>query len=287
MSAFVSGIENLIKAVLPQPVVQGIRAYRHAANIRRYEASVRRRALREWRLMLSNWRKEARAMQARGGAARAHGRILVFPSDPGAVVGSRGDDAMITTVLEATRPPSSGVVVDMFCDAGGDKVVKSMGFNPIPFPSQGDFPAALAGLLRERSYDQYIGVGADIIDSRFGVRIPASMLIAADLAARAGIPATILGSSFSEAPMPQLAAVFRQLDARVHLNIRDPISLRRVVAFAPVQPRLVADAAFLLKPGRADAATVEWIQRQRTMGRRVIGVNAHPMLVPNADASWS
>jgi polysaccharide pyruvyl transferase WcaK-like protein len=284
MSQFVSWSQEWIKAALPRPVLERIRVYRNNANARRFEAEVRKQARREWQLMLRNWREQASPIPPKGMPA-CH-RVLIFPSDPRAIVGSRGDDAMITAVLEAARAVSPDAEIDMFCEGDGEGIATKMGFNPVAIGPDREFPAATARRLGERRYDSYVALGADIVDGRFGVRIPALMLIAADLAARTGIRATILGCSFGEDPAPELKAVFRRLGPRVHLNMRDPISLRRIEAFAPVRPRLVADAAFALKPGRADPVAATWIEGQRTTGRRVIGVNAHPMLVRNADAAW-
>lgn len=286
MSQFMSWSQDWIKAALPRSVLESIRAWRHQASVRRWEAEVRERARTEWRLMLRNWKKQAAPVAPVPEGTLPSHRILVFPSDPGAIVGSRGDDAMITAVLEATRCVAPHAQVDMFCEGGGERIAAEMGFHPVAIGADRDFAAAAARLLRERRYDSYVALGADIVDGRFGPRIPALMLIAADLAARTGVRATILGCSFGEDPAPELKPVFQRLDPRVHLNMRDPISLRRIKAFAPVHPQLVADAAFLLKPGSVDPAAAAWIERQRALGRRVIGVNAHPMLVRNPDAAW-
>jgi len=283
MSQFVNWSQEWIKAALPGPVLERIRAYRAKANARRFEAEFRKQARREWQLMLRNW-EEASPIPPKETPA-CH-RVLIFPSDPRAIVGSRGDDAMITAVLEAARSVSPDVEIDMFCEGDGEGIATTMGFNPVAIGPDRKFPAATAQRLSRRRYDTYVALGADIVDGRFGARIPALMLIAADLAARTGMRSTILGCSFGEQPAPELKAVFRRLAPLVHLNMRDPISLRRIEAFAPVRPKLVADAAFALKPGRLDPAAAAWIERQRITGRRVIGVNVHPMLVRKADAAW-
>ncbi|MHB1122739.1 MAG: polysaccharide pyruvyl transferase family protein [Ramlibacter sp.] len=286
MSQFLSWSQDWIKAALPRPVLEGIRAYRHKASVRRWEAEVRERTRTEWRLMLRNWKEQAAPVAPAPEGTRASHRILVFPSDPGAIVGSRGDDAMITAVLEAARSAGHQPQVDMFCEGEGERIAVGMGFHPVVIGTDRDVAAAAAKLLGERRYDTYVALGADIVDGRFGPRIPALMLIAADLAARAGVRATILGCSFGEDPAAELKPVFQRLDWRVHLNMRDPISLRRLQAFAPVHPQLVADAAFLLEPGSADPAAAAWVERQRALGRKVVGVNAHPMLVRTPDAAW-
>ena len=203
MSQFLSWSQACIKAVLPRPVLEKIRAARHEANVRRYEAGVRERARTEWEGLLSNWRTQAAPTPPDARMAQSRPRILVFPSDPRAIVGSRGDDAMITAVLEAARSVSPETEVDMFCEGEGEHIAATMGFNPVAIGPDRDFPAAVANLLGERAYDTYTALGADIIDGRFGARIPALMLVAADLAARAGVRSTILGCSFGEDPAPE------------------------------------------------------------------------------------
>lgn len=286
MSQFLNRSQEWIKAALPAPVLARIRVYRHNANVRRFEAGQRQKERQEWQAMLANWARQPAPVPPAPSAAPAPHRVLIFPSDPGAIVGSRGDDAMITAVVQAARAVAPDARIDMFAEGGGQGVTAAMGFQPVPLPADRDFPAAVARLLSENRYDSYVALGADIVDGRFGPRIPALMLIAADLAARAGVPSSILGCSFGEEPARELKAVFRRMDPRVRLNIRDPISLRRVQAFAPVKPRLVADAAFALQPGQPDAAAAAWIAQQRAAGRKVVGVNAHAMLVRNPDAAW-
>jgi polysaccharide pyruvyl transferase WcaK-like protein len=286
MSPFVSWSQKWIKAALPRPVLHRIRVYRHRASVRKWEAQMRERAAAEWRLMLRNWEKQGTPNPPDVAADPTQHRVLVFPSDPGAIVGSRGDDAMITAVVQSTRSIAADAEIEIFCDPGGERIALQLGFRPVPIGADPDFAPAVARLLAQRRYASYFAVGADIVDGRFGPRIPALMLIAADLAARAGVPASVLGSSFGKDPAPALKEVFGRLDPRVRLNIRDPISMRRIQAFAPVRPRLVADAAFALAPGKPDAAAAAWIAQQRAAGRKLVGVNVHPMLVRDADAAW-
>lgn len=287
MSQFLSWSQDWIKAALPRPVLEAIRAHRRRASVRRWEAEVLERTRTEWRLMLRNWKEQAAPVAPAPDGTRASRRILVFPADPRSIVGSRGDEAMLTAVLDAARTVAPDVQVDMLCEGDGEGIVRKMGFAPAVIEADRDFPAATTKLLSDRGYDTYVALGADVVDGSYGARIPALMLIAADLAARAGVRATILGCSFGEDPAAELKPVFQRLDPRVHLNMRDPISLRRIQAFAHVHPQLVADAAFLLEPGSADPAAATWVERQRGLGRKVVGVNAHPMLVRNPDAAWA
>lgn len=277
-------IEDAIKAVLPAPWLSVIRAYRHRANIRRFEVEQARARRDQWRMMLRAWRHQAR--HAQRPRLATGGRVLLFPSDPRALVGSRGDDAMISAVMSAARAKRPDVAIDAFCEAGSEAVVQALGLNPIVIGQDKDFPQLVAGALAEGRYDAFYAIGADIIDGRFGPRIPALMVIAADLAARRGIRSTILGCSFGKSPDPELRPLFGRMDRRVRLCARDPVSLERIQAFAAIPVRLVADVAFLLSPGRIDLTVGEWMAQQREAARFVVGVNVHPMLVRDPDTAW-
>lgn len=277
-------IEDAIKAVLPAQWLAVIRAYRHRANIQRFEAEQARARRDQWRLMQRAWRHQCRQVQQQ--RVVSGGRVLLFPSDPRALVGSRGDDAMISAVVSAARAKRPDVVIDAFCEPGSEGIVQALGLNPIVIGQDKDFPELVASVLADGRYDAFYAIGADIIDGRFGPRIPALMVIAADLAARRGIRATILGCSFGESPDPVLRPLFGRMDRRVRLGARDPVSMQRIQSFAAVPVHLVADAAFLLSPGRIDPTVGEWLVEQREAARFVVGVNVHPMLVRDPDAVW-
>tara|TARA_R110002124_G_scaffold159623_1_gene326864 strand:+ start:574 stop:1845 length:1272 start_codon:yes stop_codon:yes gene_type:complete len=239
------------------------------------------RARKNWDEVLNNWAQAA----AQGKAAtlsQKRGRILIFPSDLDAITGALGDDAMITATVDMFRTVHPDLAVDMFCSAGASEIVRAKGFTPVILPPMKDFPQAMADRFKGAPYDAMIALGADIMDGYYSVTSTARILIAADLAVRNGIPATILGCSFNDKPAPALAAVYGRLDKRVDLNMRDEISFDRVRAFAPVTPRLVADSAFTLAPGHADPEAVAWVEAQRAAQRSVVGVNVHPMLIKGA-----
>lgn len=278
--------QEWVKASLPAPVLARIRAWRHKADVRRFEEKMRVQARTEWRLMLQDWKQQARVMPRIQSSADLRQRSLIFPPDPAAIAGSRGDEAMIAAVLDAVRSASPQAEVDMVCAEAGADIAADMGFRPFVIGADREFATSIAAMLSEGAYDQFFALGADVIDGRYGPRIPALMVITADLAARAGSRATILGCSFGTRPARELKEVFRRLDPRVQLNIRDPLSLERMQAFVPIRPRLVADVAFNLRPGQADPAAAAWIEAQRIAGRRVVGVNVHALLVRNADEAW-
>ena len=194
---------------------------------------------------------------------------------------------MIAATTDAFRSVFPELQVDLLCLRTSEEQVLRMGFVPTTMPSVDSynlltFPREIAGLFKSTVYDALIVLGADVMDGYYGVTHPAMALIASDIAARHGVSTSIVGASFNQSPAIQLAPLFNQLDPRVNLNIRDPISLERIKAFASVSPRLVADAAFSLTPGVPDGDAAAWIEQERSAGRCVIGVNMHPMLIKDA-----
>ena len=233
--------------------------------------------------MLGDWNRLARECAARPKPASVpRNRILIFPSDLGAITGALGDDAMITASLEVLGERTPDLAVDMFCEARAADIVRAKGFHPIVLPALPDFPAAMAKLFDGAPYMAMIALGADIMDGYYSHIAATRILIAADLAQKSGVPATILGCSFNDKPVALLADIYRRLDPGVALNMRDEISLNRIRAFAPVTPNLVADSAFNLKPGKVDPATQTWVDDQRARGRTIVGMNVHPMLIKGA-----
>ncbi|MBU2328954.1 MAG: polysaccharide pyruvyl transferase family protein [Alphaproteobacteria bacterium] len=189
---------------------------------------------------------------------------------------------MITASLEVLENLAPDLAVDMFCESRAADIVRAKGFNPIIMPALPDFPAAMAKLFDDTPYMAMISLGADIMDGYYSHVAATRILIAADLAEKSGVPATILGCSFNDTPVSLLAEVYRRLDPGVALNMRDEISLERIRAFAPVTPNLVADSAFNLKPGKVNPATQDWVDDQRAHGRTIVGMNVHPMLIKGA-----
>lgn len=264
-------MKSLIKSLIPEPVLNPLRT-RHRE----------RKAARIWRSTLLSWQA---AVAGIGGAKREGNadRVLIFPSDPDTITGALGDDAMITAIVDACTALSAGTKFDMFCRGSAAEIVRAKGFNPVLLPDDMvSFPTHLARMFSGAPYDALFILGADVMDGYYNINHSAMVLIAADIAARSGIAATILGCSFNDKPAGQLKEAYERLDPGVHLNMRDVISFERVQAFARVKPRLVADSAFTLKPGTADPAAVSWIQEQRGRGRVVVGVNVHPMLIRHA-----
>ncbi|MCA1338153.1 polysaccharide pyruvyl transferase family protein [Pseudooceanicola marinus] len=258
-------MKRILKALLPTSVSQGIQ---------------QARVQKAWQAPLQDWARLAAAARP---ADKAHSnRILILPSDTDAITGALGDDAMITATVEMMRRVTPDLAVDMLCAPRAVEIVRAKGFTPIILPSTRKMPQMLDKLFTGAPYQAFFALGADIMDGYYSSKVTARILIAADLAVRHGVPATILGCSFNDRPDPQLKPVYEAIDPRVELNMRDEISLERIRAFADVKARLVADSAFTLTPGRLEPEAVTWTEARRAEGRRVLGINVHPMLIRGA-----
>lgn len=208
----------------------------------------------------------------------ADGRALVVPP---AGEGSLGDAAMLNATLASLR--SLGMrEVDLLLRPGWGALGA--------FDRQIDADDYFYGGWRRRflpvlaslgRYSHAYFVGADVVD---GVYNPGSVQRRLDVLAEVvaiGGRATVLGSSFSEAPDPVCVAALRALPDRVRIKARDPVSRMRMEAALDRPIELVADLAFLLAPDRAApsaAKAIEWIGLRRQAGDRIVALNANYLI---------
>lgn len=214
-------------------------------------------------------------------------RILIFPCDLRTIVGSIGDNAMLNSLLDHNKNLNPDIVVHMLCRDSAVEIVKNKGFEAVVLPWLGlnQFPEFFSQLFASNEYAELFILGADIMDGYYGLDHPAMALMAADIAVKHGTNATILGASFNNHPQPELARFFNKIDARVRLNMRDQTSFERLAAFSKVSATLVADAAFMLKPGNVPKDVENWVGKQRSENRILLGINVHPMLIKKASES--
>lgn len=248
-------------------------------SARRWIVAPARRRL-HWSLAFLLWRQSRRARVAR--AAGAIRRIILLPSDFHGIVGSLGDDAMISATLhylgEVFDHPEIRV---MTSTSHGEAVVRSLGLNPVRGWSDLNFVKSVNQVLREIVPDAVVIVGADVIDGHYDTVDAGKTLIFADLASRAGAQVTVLGFSFNGRPTKEVIAVLNGIDSGVSLNLRDPMSMERFKQASSAKGRQVADVAFLLPPsegGTEIAMAVQWVEQERAAGRVVLGLNIHPKL---------
>jgi polysaccharide pyruvyl transferase WcaK-like protein len=207
-------------------------------------------------------------------------RLFIIPADPRTPFGSRGDDAMMQSIVRTLRSRRADLSVWM--STVSDVVVDAA--EPMQAVPEASTLAGFVEAIRRSRPDALVVIGADVMDGHYGPLFTARRLLAADLMAREGVPTVITGFSFNDEPHPLLARLFDVLDKRVAVHVRDPLSLRRFNAFSSRPATLVADVAFLLEPDDASprvGAITEWIAERRRAGERVFGLNLHPALGDN------
>lgn len=210
-------------------------------------------------------------------------RLLIIPCDPWTVTGSRGDQAMIAGVVDTLRQ-RGGVqeVAIVVATQAAAYTVQRAGFRALRLwpAAQGDFQGCLSR-LREYAPHACVVLGADTMDGFYSPSSTLRLLCLADLLARSGVRTGILGFSFNRQPVAQIAHVFQRVSPQLRLNLRDARSLQRFEHATHAHARLVADAAFLMKPDGSTPAVAEvrgFVAEQRRAGRDVLAINAHPML---------
>lgn len=210
-------------------------------------------------------------------------KLVIVPSDPWTLIGAKGDEAMIQSVVTQLRDKNPEVAVGVITASEmGSDAARQLGYEPIPVWNQ-TLPEVIEA-IRAFKADSLAVLGADCMDGYYSSDTTLRLLSLADVATRYGIRSTILGFSFNNAPDPRLANAFNLLSDRVSVNVRDEISLARLNAFCKAKTQLVTDSAFMLQPISDSSVVMDverWAAKHRSEGRTLIGFNAHPMLIKN------
>lgn len=214
--------------------------------------------------------------------------VLLIPSDTETLVGGKGDEAMtlvIVSRIRAFHPHASIHTLVETQEAAA--AARELGLQPVFIEGGDGFVAAFGQWMSTHPLAMAVAIGADAIDGAYGIVGPARMLIMLDMAARSGARAVLMGFSVRPEPSPELRPLFEKLDPRVVVNLRDPLSRQRLDDTYGIKGNLVADTAFLLEEEHMPdiALLARWIDERRGAGRRVLGLNIHPMLFGAADAS--
>lgn len=266
-------LRELLKDRLPPLVVNKIREIK------------KRRHLRNAKILKGVWKNKRADIVCLRDVARPPHRVVIIPGDQAKLFGSRGEDAMImasASVILQTNPTAEITV--LVTNAEAEALGKQRGFQTASIWSRHDFVDIVARFFGEAGPDAIFVVGADLIDGHYGEIWSAKLLIAADIAARMGIPVSMLGFSFNGRPSVLIVEILNELHRDVILNVRDQISLERLRHFTTAGGSIVADSAFMLR-AETDSfveATARWVGQRRGVGRRVVAFNIHPMLFPQA-----
>ena len=212
-------------------------------------------------------------------------KLIIIPSDPIRLTASVGHQAMLSSIVAywSIREPK----IQIYCltaHASASDAARKLGLSPILTHPQKDAKAFVAELREhytKHGFKIAVLMGADDLDGSGDPHFSAQQLITADLAARSGARTFITGFSVSSALHPDVAAIFAELDPEVKINLRDPSSQERFTSGVPSETELVADIAFLLRGARSDRVrpVVDWVERQKSNRRPIVGVNVHPLLL--------
>lgn len=242
---------------------------------------------REGIRLIADWRALHQTVEATPAAAQAVRRVVIVPSDPWTLTGSKGDEAMMCSAIaqlarQAGMTPAVGVVT---ATEQARKAATDLGFQPLDL--WGDpwrLREVLAGLEAFRP-DTLLILGADVMDGYYSPYTSLRLLTLADTAARRGMHSVLLGFSFNKQPASILRKVFDAASPQLQINLRDRVSYDRFSAFSRAHAKLVADMAFLLEPDTTAEPFPRisaWVDARRQRGERVIAFNLHPMLIAGA-----
>lgn len=213
--------------------------------------------------------------------------LVIVPCDPFSIGGSRGDEAMITAVIQRYRKfnPSISIVIVSGSEEGNCYISELPYENITPLDVwRGNYPIKrIYHAIMDVHPSNVVILGADCMDGFYSPFISLTLLALHDLCSRTkGIKSTLLGFSFNDHPYKPLIKAYNSLPTNVILNLRDEISLGRFIKRVSHKANLVADAAFMLVP---DSDFLEysklknWIFTRHKQGiTHVIGFNFHPML---------
>ena len=209
-------------------------------------------------------------------------RVVIVPCEPWTVIGSRGDEAMITAIVEAeVRADPSVEFVFVTGSSKFDDVKRFPNARYVCAWNGRSIIRSIERALDRERPDAVYALGADCLDGKYSPRTSMILIAAAAYAAACGAETHLTGFSFNETPTPRLKHVFRA--AAAHLapfNLRDKVSKERFDRFAGVSSRLVADTAFLMQPRDSEATRqwAAWCKAEQSAGRVVVGINLNPML---------
>ncbi|MFN8830930.1 MAG: polysaccharide pyruvyl transferase family protein [Labrys sp. (in: a-proteobacteria)] len=119
-------------------------------------------------------------------------------------------------------------------------------------------------------------IGADVLDGHYNPGSICARLSVLDRAARLGIEAAVLASSYNKDPEATTRAALTTLHPSVMIFGRDPESFERMKTMLRRPIGFAGDLAFQADINEADNDTspsLAWIRKQREAGRLVLGVN--------------
>ncbi len=208
--------------------------------------------------------------------------LVIIPCDPETVGGSRGDEAMIMAVMQYYKKVDSSIrIFIVVTNQEGINYVKKIGGKPIS-TWDGAYPLKrVYNSILETKPREVVILGADCMDGYYSPYLSLMILAFYDLFKASGITTYLLGFSFNMHPSALMLTAFRSVNKNLVFRLRDAVSLERFKKKTFASCELVADAAFLLQPDYNFPEFSEFqeiVEKQRSIGKQIIGFNFHPML---------
>ena len=235
--------------------------------------------------MYRQWKKLAKNVVKQSHPKPDTPLLVIVPCDPWSVGGSRGDEAMLTSVIHSYRQKYPEIPIHIVCAEEGLKYVRNLPIKGIaPIPSwNGNYSTrqVYESILAVNPTDVVL-LGADCMDGFYSPTLSLELLSLHDLCSKTqNLRSRLLGFSFNEKPSWLMVQAFRSLTPDTRILIRDDVSYSRYLKRVNRPARLVADAAFMLQPEAGFPLYDEisqWVDLQRSEGKTIIGLNFHPML---------
>lgn len=200
-------------------------------------------------------------------------RFLIMPSDPAAPSGSMGEMAMLTGLMQSLKSVHPDALFTLIGTHSHQLNIQGVGTIDVVSAWQGATGSRTFDRLL-RQHHALIGLGADVLDGKYGASLVCRFVAYCNHAARLGIPATITGFSFNSTPRRPAVHALSRLHPDVRINVRDQFSLQRFSDSVRRSAVLCADIAFLMEPSNeSDPETDQWIREMRIAGRIPVGVN--------------
>lgn len=213
--------------------------------------------------------------------------LAIIPCDPWSVGGSRGDEAMLTAVIQQYCSRYPGIPIDIIAEGDlGMNYIEKLNFEGVTprrfwenaYPLERIYTSCMA-----LNPSHVVVLGADCMDGFYAPNLSLMLLALHDLFSRSsGVESRLMGFSFNAHPSRLMTWAFKHASHDTKFNLRDAISLERFMRTTDIKAGLVADSAFMLRPDSDFAGYREleqWIAIRRAQGTiHIIGMNFHPML---------
>lgn len=209
------------------------------------------------------------------GGAPINEIVIVPQTYPGSI----GDAAMITGTIAGLRARHPEAKIGVFSSVKWSEYLdKSPDYflevdNLYFFGSRRDELTILRRLARVK---EIYMIGADVLDGHYNPRSICARLSVLDRAARLGIEAAVLASSYNKEPEATTRAALTNLHPSVMIFGRDPESFDRMKTMLKRPIGFAGDLAFqadVNETGQETSPSLGWICTQREAGRLVLGVN--------------